>query len=97
LIALSKIRAGSLLALIIASLSLVGADQAPVIHYAPAENLELVDVGLIDQAERKIDMAAYVLTDWPVMAALIRAARRGVKVRIYMDGKRTGEQDPSGS
>jgi phosphatidylserine/phosphatidylglycerophosphate/cardiolipin synthase-like enzyme len=38
----------------------------PVIHYAPAENLEHVDVALIDRAEHEIDMAAYVLTDWPI-------------------------------
>jgi hypothetical protein len=45
------------------------ADPAPVIHYAPAENLERVDVALIDRADHEIDMAAYVLTDWPVMQA----------------------------
>ena len=61
------------------------ADPVPVIHYAPAENLEHVDVALIDRAEHEIDMAAYVLTDWPVMQALTRAADRGVKVRIYLD------------
>jgi phosphatidylserine/phosphatidylglycerophosphate/cardiolipin synthase-like enzyme len=38
-------------------------------------------VALIDRAEHEIDMAAYVLTDWPVMQALTRAADRGVKVR----------------
>ena len=32
---------------------------APVIHYAPAENLEHVDVALIDRAQHEIDMAAY--------------------------------------
>jgi phosphatidylserine/phosphatidylglycerophosphate/cardiolipin synthase-like enzyme len=62
------------------------ADPAPVIHYAPAENLEHIDVALIDRAEHEIDMAAYVLTDWPVMQALTRAADRGVHVRIYLDG-----------
>jgi hypothetical protein len=31
-----------------------------------AENLEHIDVALIDRAEREIDMAAYVLTDWPI-------------------------------
>jgi phosphatidylserine/phosphatidylglycerophosphate/cardiolipin synthase-like enzyme len=71
------------------------ADPAPVIHYAPVENLEHTDVALIDQAEHNIDMAAYVLTDWPVMRALIRAAQRGVKVRIYMDGGRIGEREPT--
>jgi len=34
----------------------------------------------------EIDVAAYVLTDWPVMQALTRAADRGIKVRIYPDG-----------
>jgi phosphatidylserine/phosphatidylglycerophosphate/cardiolipin synthase-like enzyme len=53
------------------------ADPAPAIHYAPAENLEHIDVTLIDTAKHEIDMAAYVLTDWPVVQALTRAADRG--------------------
>src|SRR4029077_727680 len=78
---------GLSLGLILAFVSLLRclADPAPVIHYAPVENLEQADVTLIDRAEHDIDIAAYVLTDWPVMRALIRAATRGVKVRIYMD------------
>jgi len=48
------------------------ADPAPVVHYAPGENLEHVDVPLIDRAERETDMAAYVLTDWAIMQALTR-------------------------
>jgi phosphatidylserine/phosphatidylglycerophosphate/cardiolipin synthase-like enzyme len=59
------------------------ADPAPTVHYAPAENLEHIDVGLIDGARREIDFAAY-LTDWPIMQALTRAAERGVKVRMYL-------------
>jgi phosphatidylserine/phosphatidylglycerophosphate/cardiolipin synthase-like enzyme len=39
-------------------------------------------------------MAAYVLTDWPVMQALGRAAARGVKVRLYLDNGRIGEREP---
>ncbi len=54
------------------------------IHYAPAENLERIDVDLIDQAQSAIDMAAYVLTDVAVIEALTRAADRGVKVRLYL-------------
>ena len=34
---------------------------------ALTENLEYVHVALIDRAEHKIDLAAYVLTDWPIM------------------------------
>jgi phosphatidylserine/phosphatidylglycerophosphate/cardiolipin synthase-like enzyme len=88
---------GSLLALSLVFVSLLRclADPAPVIHYAPVENLEQADVALFDRAEHDIDIAAYVLTDWPVMRALIRAAGRGVRVRIYMDGRRIGEREPT--
>jgi len=71
------------------------ADPAPIIHYAPAENLEHIDVALIDTAKREIDFAAYVLTDWPVMQALKRAADRGVKVRIFLDGTQFAEREPT--
>jgi phosphatidylserine/phosphatidylglycerophosphate/cardiolipin synthase-like enzyme len=65
----------------------------PAIHYAPAENLEHIDVALIDTAKREIDLAAYVLTDRPVMQALTRAADRGVKVRVYLDGTQFAERE----
>ena len=57
----------------------------PIVHYAPAENLEALDVAALDRATRTIDMAAYTLTDYPVIEALGRAARRGVAVRILVD------------
>jgi phosphatidylserine/phosphatidylglycerophosphate/cardiolipin synthase-like enzyme len=57
-----------------------------VVHYAPTENLEHIDVALIEHAKTSIDMAAYVLTDWAVIQALVRAADRGVAIRIYLDG-----------
>jgi phosphatidylserine/phosphatidylglycerophosphate/cardiolipin synthase-like enzyme len=60
--------------------------QRVSLWFQDAGLLEHVDVALIDSAAREIDMAAYVLTDWPVMQALTRAADRGVKVRIYLDG-----------
>ena len=64
-------------AVLLAIGALSHADPAPTIHYAPAENLEHIDVELIDSAKHEIDFAAYVLTDWPVMQALKRAAERG--------------------
>jgi len=70
------------------------ADTVPV-HYSPEENLEYIDVALIDSAAREIDLAAYVLTDRPVIRALTRAADRGVKVRIYLDGGQLQEREPS--
>jgi phosphatidylserine/phosphatidylglycerophosphate/cardiolipin synthase-like enzyme len=67
----------------------------PTVHYAPAENLEHVGVEVIDSARHEIDFGAYVLTDWPVMQALIRAADRGVNVRIYLDGTQLAERAPT--
>jgi phosphatidylserine/phosphatidylglycerophosphate/cardiolipin synthase-like enzyme len=80
---------------LVASLASGRAEPSPVIHYAPAENLEHIDVALIDRAEHEIDMAAYVLTDWPILQALTRAADRGVKVRIYLDGTQLAEREPA--
>jgi phosphatidylserine/phosphatidylglycerophosphate/cardiolipin synthase-like enzyme len=81
--------------LVFVALAASAPDPAPIIHYAPTENLEHIDVMLIDQATACIDMAAYVLTDWPVMQALSRAAQRGVKVRLYLDYGRIGEREPT--
>ena len=73
----------------IRTLSYADPVPGPTVHYAPAENLEHIDVELIDTARHEIEFAAYVLTDWPVMQALTRAADRGVRVRIYLDSKPT--------
>jgi phosphatidylserine/phosphatidylglycerophosphate/cardiolipin synthase-like enzyme len=59
------------------------------------KTLNIIDVALIDTAQREIDLAAYVLTDRPVIRALTDAADRGVKVRIYLDGGRLGETEGS--
>jgi phosphatidylserine/phosphatidylglycerophosphate/cardiolipin synthase-like enzyme len=66
-------------------------DPAPPIHYAPAENLEHIDVGLLDSAKHGID--AFVLTDWPVIQALRRAAARGVRVRVCLDATQLAERE----
>jgi phosphatidylserine/phosphatidylglycerophosphate/cardiolipin synthase-like enzyme len=94
-IALSQFRVSLTAVLFLTSLAPCGADLAPVIHYAPGENLEHVDVALIDRARHEIDMAAYVLTDWRILQALTRAADRGVKVRIYLDGTQLAEREPA--
>jgi phosphatidylserine/phosphatidylglycerophosphate/cardiolipin synthase-like enzyme len=94
-VTLSLFRASLTIVLLLAALAPCLADPAHVIHYAPAENLERIDVALIDRAEHEIDLAAYVLTDWPVMQALTRAADRGVKIRIYLDGIQLAERAPT--
>ena len=47
--------------------------------------MERIDVDVIDDAERSIDMAAYVLSDPFVIEALRDAADRGVTIRLYLD------------
>jgi phosphatidylserine/phosphatidylglycerophosphate/cardiolipin synthase-like enzyme len=55
------------------------------IHYSPGEDPKTIDVALLREALKQIDMAAYVLTDRAVIEALRQAAARGVKVRIWRD------------
>jgi hypothetical protein len=57
----------------------------PEIHYAPVENLEHIDLELIRSATKSLDMAAYTLTDWAIIAALQDAHTRGVTIRILLD------------
>jgi len=82
-------------AVVLALCSQGRSDPAPAIHYAPAENLEWIDAALIDTATQEVDLAAYVLTDWQVIRALTRAADRGVRVRLYLDGTQLAERWPS--
>ena len=65
----------------------------PTIHYSPTENLERIDRDLIATATTSIDMAAYVLTDVAVMEALSSASLRGVRVRVYLDGREPEVKD----
>ncbi|MDB5649344.1 MAG: phosphatidylserine synthase [Hyphomicrobiales bacterium] len=58
--------------------------------YAPEQDLSRVDIDLIDSARREIDLAAYVLTDKSFMDALVRAAKRGVRVRLYLHPEQPG-------
>ncbi len=60
-------------------------DGQAQVHYAPGEDLESIDVALIGEAVKRIDMAAFVLTDRAVIQALREAAGRGVSVRIWRD------------
>ena len=54
----------------------LGSAQAPSlvglpadVHYSPGEDLERIDVALIREAVKQIDMAAYVLTDSAIVEA----------------------------
>jgi phosphatidylserine/phosphatidylglycerophosphate/cardiolipin synthase-like enzyme len=60
--------------------------SAPVrVAYGPAPGFETLDPELIGQAQKSIDMAAYVLSDQRVIEALSAAASRGARIRLYFD------------
>ncbi len=63
------------------------------IYYGPSEGFDQIDPGLIARARQNIDMAAYVLTQRPVIDALEAAARRGVRLRLYLDADQRDPQD----
>ena len=58
-----------------------------ILYYTPETNPERVDVPLIEniQATGHIDAAFYSFTDKPTAEAMLAAANRGVKIRIYRD------------
>ncbi len=92
---MSRIACWSLAA--VAALGVGAASPAAIeVHYAPKEDLEHIDVGVIDRAERSIDMAAYVLSDQAVIDALCDAADRGVTIRLYLDKAQFSEHGPRG-
>ena len=69
---------------VVASAPVMAAEPIEI-HHSPLENLERLDVALIDEAETSLDVAAYILTDRPVIDALILAKERGVTLRILLD------------
>jgi phosphatidylserine/phosphatidylglycerophosphate/cardiolipin synthase-like enzyme len=60
------------------------------VYYGPSDGFESLDDRLIAGAKKRIDMAAYVLTDRGIISALGAAAMRGVRVRLYLDGEERG-------
>lgn len=64
-----------------------GAETPPAAHFAPEEDLEAIDVRAIDDLPGGgyLNAALFVLSDYRVIASFERAARRGKKVRLYLD------------
>ncbi len=54
-------------------------------HYSPTENLERYDLALLHSARRNIDLCGFSFTDEAVGNAIVAAAERGVRVRVYLD------------
>ncbi len=54
-------------------------------HYSPRENLEAIDIRVLEQAKKRIDIAMYAFTDRQLARTLLDRAAHGVKIRIYRD------------
>ncbi len=67
--------------------------QGTAIHYAPAEDLEHIDVQLIEKTTSDhLDIAMYAFTDVPIARAVVDAANCGVKVNIYRDEEQFAQE-----
>jgi phosphatidylserine/phosphatidylglycerophosphate/cardiolipin synthase-like enzyme len=61
-------------------------------HYSPTENLEHYDLALIKSAHKSIDLCGFSFTDEAVGDAIESAARRGVRVRVYLDRGQSSDE-----
>lgn len=61
-------------------------------HYSPTENLEHYDLALIKSAHKSIDLCGFSFTDQAVGDALVNAANRGVRVRVYLDRSQSDDE-----
>ncbi len=69
------------------------APPAVEVHYAPAENLEAIDLATLDKATRTLDLVEYAFDDRLLAGELLTLAQRGVQIRLYRDQQQwQGEQ-----
>ncbi len=59
-------------------------------YFSPLRGAAQVVIGFIDRVDRSLDCAIYSLTHDSITDALIRAHKRGVKIRILMDKEQSG-------
>ena len=61
-------------------------------HYAPDENLEGIDIGVLDHAKDRVDVAMYSFTDRPIERELKTLAKHKVQIRLYRDQEQYREE-----
>jgi phosphatidylserine/phosphatidylglycerophosphate/cardiolipin synthase-like enzyme len=70
-----------------------GVKEGDIATYSPANDLEAIDIHLVQSAHSNIDVAMYAFTDLKIETALINAAGRGVKIRIYSDALQYSDEE----
>lgn len=63
------------------------------IYYGPAPGFDQIDIQLINRARQRIDFALYSISNAGVIEALAQAAKRGVKIRFYIEPSQRGMFD----
>jgi phosphatidylserine/phosphatidylglycerophosphate/cardiolipin synthase-like enzyme len=66
------------------------------VAFSPNEGGEALVVKVIDSAKTELRVLSYSFTSVPVTAALLRARKRGVEVRLVADQKNNVTEDHSG-
>ena len=69
--------------------------RATGIHYAPAENLERLDVAALRSTHHTLDICMYA-PDRYLAEAVAEVASHGVAIRIYRDGSQYEEEEQHG-
>ena len=58
-----------------------------IVLFSPRDECGKVILNKINEAKKTIDIAMYYFTSRPLAQALIEAKRRGVEVRVFLDGE----------
>ena len=66
------------------------------VAFSPSEGAEALVIKVADSARTELRILAYSFTSAPVTAALLRAKKRGVDVRLVADEKNNVTEDRSG-
>ena len=66
------------------------------VAFSPAEGSEALVIKVVDSARTELRILAYSFTSAPITAALLRAKKRGVDVRVVADEKNNTSDDRSG-
>ena len=61
-------------------------------HYAPDENLEGIDIGVLDHAKSRVDVAMYSFTDGQIERELKTLAKHRIQIRLYRDQEQYREE-----
>jgi phosphatidylserine/phosphatidylglycerophosphate/cardiolipin synthase-like enzyme len=66
------------------------------VAFSPNEGSEGLVLKVIDSAKRELRILSYSFTSAPVVAALLRAKKRGVDIRLVADKRNNVSEDRSG-